>query len=328
MALHLSFACELYDKTLALWDGRVKPSGIDLTYLRMHAAEIFWDQLNFEEFDVSEMSLSAHIMEVSRHQSRFCALPVYTSRAFRRGSFYVRGDSAITSLADLRGARVGVPEYHQTAGLFMRGIMSDEFGIEPRDVQWFQAGLIHAGRKERVELRLPESVSVTRVGDRTLEELLRAGDVDAIACARMPPSFRRGEDWIRTLYEDPIEEDLQAYRRDRLLPIMHIVVVRRDVYDEHPWVGKSLWNAFTEAKAIAHDDLVDRGASFSMLPFFSQLLQRFEGVFGPELDPYGIEENRAVLERAVRWSYEQGLSERLVEVEELFPANLLEVHRS
>jgi 4,5-dihydroxyphthalate decarboxylase len=324
--VRISLACGRYDRTLALRDGRVKIDGIDLTYLPMGPAEIFWRQLQHEEFDASEMSLSAYIMEVSEDSPRFVGIPVFPSRVFRRAYVAVNVDAGIERGEDLKGKRIGVPEYHMTAALFIRGFLSDDHGVKAGDVEWIQAGQVTPGRKERVELKLPPEISVTHEPRRTLEEMLVSGEVDAVLGAYTPQCILDGHPKVRRLYDDPISLEKEAFRRTGIFPIMHMIAVRREVYEGNPWIATSLKRAFEDAKQVAYEDISDHGASSSILPFFQWEHERTIKELGEDFWPYGVEANRPTLEAAVRYSYEQGLSRRPVEVEELFPPALLREH--
>ncbi len=323
--LPLTLACDLYDRTAPLFDGRVVPQGIALNYLAQQPVETLWRQLRFAEFDVSEMSLSAYIMEVGRGDPRFIALPVPVVRIFRRGNVYVRKDAGIEHPGDLKGRRVGVPEYHMTAALFIRGFLADDHGVRPEDLEWFQGGQIEPGRKERVELHLPPEVHITHVPDRTLDEMLLAGDLDAIVTGAALASFQARDPRVGQLFEDPRAVDLEAYHRTGIFPIMHIIALRRDVYEANPWVALNLYRAFEEARALVAGTLASwRGGGSVMLPFFQDDLARAQAEMGIDPWPYGIEANRPTFEAAVRYSYEQSLSPRPVSVEELFVPNLVE----
>jgi 4,5-dihydroxyphthalate decarboxylase len=324
--LQIALACGAYDRTAPLRDGRVKPEGIDLAYLALGPAEIFWRQLKHQEFHASEMSLSAYIMDVAGGEPRFVGIPVFPSRVFRRAYVFVNAESGIERPEDLKGKRVAVPEYHMTAALFIRGFLSDDHGVRAEDVEWIQGGQTAPGRRERVELNLPEGIKLAHEPHRTIEELLLTGEVDALLGAYTPQSIRDGDSRVRRLYPDPVGRDKAAWKATGIFPIMHLVALRRDVYEHHPWVATSLRDAFVEAKRLALEELADHGASASMLPFFQWEMEQTVREHGEDFWPYGLESNRATLEAAVRYSYEQGLSARKVAVEELFPAALQESH--
>ena len=323
--LRINLACGLYDRTAPLYDGRVRPDGIDLNFIATNPIETLFRQLKFAEFDASEMSLSAYIMEVAGGSPRFIGLPAFPIRIFRRSSIFVRTDAGIERPEDLKGKRVGVPEYHMTAALFMRGLMSDDYDVHASDMQWFQGGQTEPGRQERVQLNLPAAISYTHVPDRTIDQMLLDGDLDAVFAQAPLDSFLAGDPRVRYLFDDPRAADLEAYQRTGIFPIMHLIVVRRDVYEANPWVALNLFRAFDASRQIVADTLRSYlGIAEVMLPFFGEDLKRTLDQFGPDFWPYGIERNRPTLDAAVRYSYEQHLSARRVSVDELFPPNLIE----
>jgi 4,5-dihydroxyphthalate decarboxylase len=320
VALTLSFACGRYDRTDPIMNGEVPVEGVDLVGLPLSPAETFWRLTQSGEFDVAEMSLSGFIMRVARGDDSYVGLPVFTSRVFRHSGIVIRRE--IGGAAELAGARVAVPEYHMTAVLFMRGLLGDEFGIRPQDVTWVQAGQYTPGRIERETLDLPSDIRVEVDRDRTVDELLAAGDVQG---ALSPYTSRLlGGDTIRRLYERPREAERDYYRRTGVYPIMHLVVLRRDVYGRHPWVATSLTKSFTEAKALCLARMSGIGGHPPVaLPFFLHHLEEARETFGADLWPYGLTANRATLETACRYSHEQGLSKRPVDPAELFAPNTL-----
>lgn len=326
VSIRISLACGDYARTRGLRDGTVQIEGLDLTYLSLPPAEIFWRMLRFEEFDASEMSLSAHIMGVSRGDSRFVAIPVFPSRIFRHSFIFVNRGAGIEAPHDLRGKRVGVPEYHMTAAMFIRGMLADEYGVQPSDLTWFQGGLEAPGRVERMQLDLPDDLRVNHVPDRTLDEMLDAGDIDALFSATVPPSMRAGSPRVARLFGDPKRAEIDYFQRTKIFPIMHTVAVRREVVDRYPWLPTELRKAFETAKAVHYERLqrthADPGCG---LPFAHYESEETFNVFGADFWPYGVRPNRPTLEAAVRYSHEQHLSARLVSVEELFDPSASEL---
>lgn len=320
MALTLSFACGRYDRTDPIMSGEVPVEGVDLVRLPMSPAETFWRLTQSGEFDLTEMSLSGFIMRVARGDDSYVGLPVYTSRVFRHSGIVVRPE--ITEPDALTGSRLAVPEYHMTAVLFMRGLLGDEFGIRPQDVTWVQAGQYAPGRIEREKLDLPPEIRVEVVRDRTVDELLASG---AVQGALSPYTSRLlGEGPIRRLYPHPRKAELEYFQRTGVYPIMHLVVLRRDIYQRHPWVATSLMKAFQEAKQLCLARMSGVGGHSPVaLPFFLHHLEEARAVFGDDLWPYGLDANRSTIQTACRYSFEQGLSKRLVEPAELFAPNTL-----
>lgn len=325
--LRVSLACGVYDRTLGLRDGSVQPEGIDLNYFDLRPTELFWRMVRHQEFDAAEMSLSAHIMNVSRGDERLVGIPVFPLRVFRHAFVFVNQDARISSPEDLRGKRVGVPEYHMTAALFARGFLADDYQVRPNDIHWFQGGVTRPGRMERVELDLPSGVTLEVVQDRTLDDMLAAGAIDALVSASVPPSFGKYPK-VRRLFADPMPVELDWYRRTGIFPIMHLVVVRRSLLDHNPWVAVSLMKAFERAKQQFLSSLDGRGAALSALPFHQLHVEEAMEVFSRDFIPYGTERNMATLEAALRYSHEQGLSARRVDVQELFAETTLKAQVS
>src|SRR5262244_4273634 len=241
--LRLTFACGPYDRTQSLRDGTLVPEGIDLVYLPLQPAEIFWRMLQYKEFDASEMSLSNYTSLVSDGDAPFIAIPAFPSRVFRHGYFFVNTDKGIRHPGDLKGRRGGVPEYSMTAAVYMRGLLEHEYGVRPSDVEWVQGRADRLGRKLPADIRLVHAPAGTELGD-----MLERGEIDFLMTANNPLSFRRGAPSVRRLFPNYVEMEKDYFRRTGIYPIMHTVVMRRDVYDANPWAALSLYKALCRAK--------------------------------------------------------------------------------
>lgn len=322
--LSLTLACSRYDRTRALEDGRVRPEGIELTFLAYEPMELFARQVRYAEFDVAEYSLGAYLIECSRGASRFTAIPVFPSRAFRHGSVYIRRGSGIERPQDLKGKRVGVPDYTMTAALWLRGLFQDEYGVRPEDIHWFVGGLNEPGGKARFDMEFP-GVRVEQA-TKSLNEMLVAGELDALFAPKAPRAFGQSPEVLR-LWPDYRRVEQEYYQRTGIFPIMHVVVIKKEIYDRHPWVGPSLFKAFVEAKALAEQDLQPQAHSVlkCMLPWSQEDYESTVALMGQDFWPYGVERNREVFETAARYAYEQGMAAKVVTVEEAFPANVLEL---
>ncbi|GAA5160513.1 ABC transporter substrate-binding protein [Amycolatopsis dongchuanensis] len=319
--LQLSFACWDYDRMHALQDGRVRPEGVDLNFLSLPVEETFYRQLRYQEFDVSEMSLSSYLLTLDRDDPPFVALPVFPSRVFRHQSIYINTASGIERPQDLVGKRVGLPEYQLTACVWQRGILAEEYGVPVDSVRYFTGGVEEPGRSEKIALNLPDSVSVTPIGPgQTLSAMLADGELDAIYSATQPSCFGRVPT-VRHLFEDFAAVEKDYYRRTRIFPIMHTVVLRRELHERHPWLARSLTKAFTRSLEVAYADLHHRNAFKVMLPWLQQHLAETLEVLGPGYWDYGLERNRHVLETFARYSHEQGLASRLRTAEEIVLAS-------
>ena len=321
--LPLSLACWDYDRTRRLLDGQVSIPGVALQALVHPVEETFFRMLRWREFDVSEMSLSSYVMSVFSDPKPFVAIPVFPSRAFRHGAIYVRGDSPLTQLGELAGATVGIPEYQMTASVWIRGILAEHYGVPVESISYRTGGLHDAGRKEKIRLQLPEHIDVRPApDDRTLEQMLLSGELDALYSARAPHAFRpdnaTGADSIRRLIKDPMHEEQQFFAQTQIFPIMHTVVIKRAVYEAHPWVARELFDAFCQARDLAYAELNEVTALKHMLPWGVQQAEEVHRLMGADFWAYGLEANRHVLETFSRYSHEQGLSPRVLEPEELF----------
>jgi len=316
--LPLTMAAVDYDRLAPIRDGRVPVEGIDLELLPMEVEEIFYRQARYAEFDVSEMSLSTYVLSLGRESFDYVAIPVFPSRYFRHQTMFINTRSGIERAEDLRGRRVGVPEYQITAGVWQRGILADDHGVQPRDVTWFSGGVEQPGRIEKQRIALPDDVAVTAIGpEQTLSAMLASGEIDALLSAHVPTAFYRHEH-VRRLFPDYKAVEQDYFRRTGIFPIMHLVVVRRSLLAREPWVARSLLKAFERARRVAREDLMYRSSLKVMLPWLADHVDETVAVLGEDYWTYGIEPNRHVLETFLRYSHEQGLAARRYEPEELF----------
>lgn len=325
MTRQITLACWDYDRTLPLADGRVHVEGVDLTYLHLPVEETFFRMARFKEFDAAEMSLSSYLVSLD-HGRPFVAIPVFPSRSFRHNGVYVNADAGIEVPADLAGRVVGVPEYQLTACVWIRGILAEHEGLPVTSVAYRTGGLHRPGRVEKLAVS-PKGVDVTAIGaDQTLDELLVAGELDAIYAPRTPRSFLRGDPAVRRLWDDPKAAELAYYRETKVFPIMHTVVIRRDRYEDAPWLAGALYKTFCAAKALVQEGLDDTAASPVTLPWTYAAVAEAKALLGEEYWPYGIEPNRAVLSTFARYAHEQGLTARRYEPEELFAPETAETY--
>ncbi len=323
--LPLTFACGDYDRTRALEEGTVRPDGIDLTYLRLPVEETFFRMMRHQEFEVAEMSLSSYVLSLRTAPSPFVALPVFTSRMFRHGALYCHADSGISTPEDLRGKRIGTPEYQLTACVWMRGILADRHDVPFDSVSYFTGGQETPGRIEKAGVDLPDSLRISRIPeDRTLARMLAEGEIDALCTPRVPSPFVAGDPRVRRVFPDVVAAEKEYYAATGIFPIMHVVVIRRDVYDRHRWVAQSLYKALLAAKEAAYDNLYDTSALRFMLPWLTPHLEEARELMGRDYWSYGVEGNRKTLSTFLRYHYEQGLSTRQWEPEELFAPESLE----
>lgn len=321
--LRLSLGCWNYDRTRSLLEGRIQPDGIDLNYLNMPVEETFFRMLRNREFDVAEMSLSSYTVSLFK-DSPFIAIPVFPSRFFRHSCIYVNKNSGIREPKDLIGKRIGNPEYQMTAPVWIRGILQDEYDVPVDSVTYFTGGEEEPNRSEKLKLDLPPNIKVERIGPtQTLAAMLASGDIDALYTARMPSTFH-STDKVRRLFEDfvPIEQDY--FRRTKLFPIMHTVVIRREIYEKNRWVAQSLYKAFCQAQQETYQDLYETAALKAMLPWLTAHVEEARREMGDDFWPYGFEKNVETLSTFLRYSYEQGLSKHLLTPSQLFAPETLE----
>lgn len=316
----VTVACDLNDRTRALADGTVRPTGVDLNFLPLQIEETFWRMLKHQEFDAAEMSMSSYMMTRGRGHPELVAIPVFPSRFFRHSCVFVNADAGIDEPADLSGKKVGVPEYQMTASLWVRGTLQHQYGVPPGEMHWYHGGEEDAGREEKLQLSLPDDVRLDELPEgRTLSGMLEAGDIDALVTARAPSSF--GTDAVERLFPNFREVERDYYRKTGIFPIMHTVVLRQDVYDDHPWVAQELYKAFTAAKEHCLERIGDTGELQVALPWLEAELESTRDLMGWDYWPYGVEENRETLETMTQYSHEQGLTEERLDVDDLFAPN-------
>jgi 4,5-dihydroxyphthalate decarboxylase len=325
--LQLSVAIGDYDRMRPLVDGAVRIDGVDPQYMLLDPEEIFFRAFRHADFDICELSMSSYSVKTAAGTSPYIAVPVFPSRAFRHTSVYVRTDR-IKQPSDLRGCRIGVPEYQLTANVWVRLVLEEDYGIKPSDVTWVRGGYEHAGRVEKISLDLPPDVRVESVGpDETISGLLASGALDAVIGPRAPSCFEQGHPHVGYLFADPQQAGMEWYRRTRLFPIMHLLGIRRTLADAHPWLPYAVTKAFEQSKAVALAKLGDTSATKVTLPFVEEQLRAARALMGQDFWSYGLEPNRHVLQRFLQRHYEEGLSSRLLQPEELFHPGSLETHK-
>ena len=326
--LPLTLACWNYDRTRALADARMQPDGIDLNYLTLPVEETFFRMLRHREFDAAEMSLSSYVVSLFSPERPFIAIPVFPSRFFRHSCIFVSAASGIREPKDLAGRRIGNPEYQMTAPVWIRGILADEYGVDVTSPTYYSGGLEEPGRPEKLALELPASIKTARIAPhQTLAAMLAGGEIDALYTARTPSTFRTAPHAVKRLFEDFEAVERAYYRKTGIFPIMHTVVIRRDVYERNPWVAQSLSKALHLAQRETYRDLQETAALKVMLPWLSAHVEQTVRDMGEDFWPYGFARNRETLATFLRYSHEQGLSKRLLQPEELFAPESLEAFK-
>lgn len=323
--LRLSLACWDYDRTHALADGSVRPEGIDLIYQNLFVEETFFRMARFREFDAAEMSLSSYCVSLGRESPPFIAIPVFPSRFFRHSCIFVSAKSGIREPKDLAGKRIGVPEYQMTAPVWIRGILQDEYGVDPASCEYLSGGEEETGRDEKIGIELPPKFKLRPIGPaQTLSRMIADGDLDAMHTARTPSTFHTRPGTVKRLFENYVEVEKAYYRKTKIFPIMHTIVIRRDVYEANRWVAQSLYKAFVQAQRKTYENLQTTMALATMLPWQIAHVEEAKRELGDDWWPYGFQPNRRVLETFLRYHHEQGLSKRRLKVEELFAPETLE----
>lgn len=316
--LRLSIAVGDYDRIRPLFDGRVPIDGVDPVFLALSPEEIFFRAFRTAEFDICELSLSSFALTIDRGDSPYVGVPVFPSRAFRHTSIYVRKDRGIRTPTDLRGRRIGLPEYQLTANVWVRGLLDSEYGVQPSEIDWVRAGIEEPGRHEKIKFRLPDGVRVTDAPEgATLSAMLAAGEIDGLIGPRMPSCFTDDQSRVGWLFDDPTAEAIAYYRKTGIFPIMHMIGVRKDIVARHGWLPATLLKAFTEAKEVATRNLADTSATKVTLPFVEEQLLAARRLMGADFWSYGFAPNRHVLQAFLAQHHKQGLSSREIEPEEM-----------
>ena len=317
--LRLTFAASDYDHLRDLTNGEVPVEGIDLNCLKLSIEETFFRFTKFREWDVSEMSMGKYISLISQDDDTITGIPVFPSRVFRQSSLFVLADSPIKTAADLAGKRIGIPEWAQTASIYTRGWMVHQIGVPLQDVEWIQAGVSQPGRVEKVALKLPDGVRYRPEPERSLTEMLLAGDIDAVMAAHPPEPFERGEPGIVQLYPNYREVEEAYYRETGIFPIMHVIAIRGDVFRANRWIAGNLMKAFEIAKNNSMARALEFTATRFPFAWCYEAAGKARELFGEDFFPYGIEANRTTLDAFLQYGFEQGVCHRRLQPEDLFP---------
>lgn len=309
---------EYWDRSKALMDGTVKIEGVDLTY-HLPPPDLFQRMIETAEFEAGEMSTSFMIMMYGRGDRRLVCLPLFTARDFFHGRIFINPASGIKRPEDLKGKRIGLPDYAMTAAIWIRGMIHHEYGVTARDAKWFCGGFDRAVKYvQRMPLDLPSDISLTVIPEtKSLVSMLLDGELDAVASPGRPKAFIEGDPRIARLFPDYGADEKAYYRKAKLFPTVHVVVLRRDVYEANRWLVKNMMDAFTKARNIGWNTMKDNLRILS-LPWLSVDLEEAEGLFSGPPFRYGFEANRPELEALVRYGYEQGLTRSQLSPEELF----------
>jgi 4,5-dihydroxyphthalate decarboxylase len=318
-ALPMTFACGLYDRMTALYTGEVRPVGIDLNFIAVNDPRALFDRMAArQEFDASEMSTSEYVSRFAAGKCPFVAIPAFPSRMFRHG--FITVDSRVVKTPkDLEGKRIGIQLYIMTAAVWIRGLLQHDHGVDLSNVQWVE-GAMEEPRPHGNPTVLPPLKPISIVANtsgKSLSELLEAGDIQAVVGADVPSAIRRVPH-VKRLFPDFRAEEKAYYRRTKIFPIMHLVVLRREFHERHPFAATSLFNALEESRSLAQRRMRYIGALRYMLPWLPAELDEIDEVFGGDPWPYGIEPNRPTLEALVRFLADQSMIAAPVKLEDLF----------
>ena len=326
--LQLSLACAGYDRTRALFDGRVAIDGVDIIPTVLEPEEAFHRAFKYGEFDITEISMSSHTVMTARGEADYVGIPAFLSRVFRHSGIYINTSKGITRPEDLRGKTIGVPEYQITANVWIRGILSDDYGVAADQVHWRRGGIEQPGRGERSPITLPDSIALQQIPeDKTLSGMLEAGEIDAMISARAPSCLLRGSSKVARLFPNYKDVEADYFKRTGHFPIMHMVGIRKSLVEQHPWLPVNVYKAFAEAKRLAMHDLNEINMLLVTLPWVVHEYNATRELMGDDYWPYGFKENLHSLDVFTRYHHEQGLSSRKLAPEELFAPSVIDLSR-
>lgn len=321
--LTLSLAVGAYDHVRDVAAGAVPIEGINLISTHGPIEDLLYRTSHNAEWQVAELGMGSYTSQLARGEQPYVALPIYTSRVFRHSAVYVRKGAGIQKPSDLNGKRIGMPEWGMAAAVWARGMLAESYGFDPKSAHWFQAGLYQPGRVDRMPPKKELEMNYTQVMDKSLSDMLEAGELDALFSARTPDLLNRPDAPIERLFKNLREEELAYWKKTEIFPIMHMIGLRRDIYEQHPWVVKQLCNAFEESKRRSLARVHDTAGSYYPVPLMLHAVQEAQTVTGYDFWPYGLDGNQKTLSAFLRYAHEQGVTNRMLDVEELFPKEAL-----
>jgi 4,5-dihydroxyphthalate decarboxylase len=325
--LNLSVAVGDYDRNRPLINGAVRIDGVDPVFMTLSPEEIFFRAFRSQDFDICELSLSSFTLKTALGECPYVGIPAFVSRMFRHTSIYVRTDR-IKEPKDLKGKKVGLPEYQLTANVWARAILEDDYGVKPSDIHWIRGGIEEAGRPEKITVKLPPGVRLDNAPEgKTISELLINGDIDGFIAPRPPSFMSEGTKNVGWLFPDPTAVAKDYFKRTGIFPIMHLIGIRRTLVEKHPYLPVAVFKAFEQSKATALAALSDTAATKVTLPFIEERLKEARDLMGQDFWAYGVEPNRKTLESFLHHHHAQGLSPRLMKVEELFHPSVYETFK-
>jgi 4,5-dihydroxyphthalate decarboxylase len=328
MTLDLTVAVTLYDRTRPFLDGRVKIEGCEATVFELEPEEMFHRALHYEEFDITELSFSNYLTMTANGDCPYIAIPVFPARKFRHSGIFINKKSGITKPKDLKGKRIGTPEYQVTAVTWMRGVLEDEYGVAPADMNWLWGGLEQAGRTQKTAFTPPKGLSLEAIPQgQTLTEMLAEGTLDAVIAPRSPKCFVAGHPDVTRLWPDFIPTEQEYFTRTGIFPIMHLVGIHKRRVAENPWLADSVFKAFEAAKAMAYAEVSYDNSPRATNPWMEAYTAQAKALMGDDFWPYGLDENRKTVEAFLRYHFDQGLAAKRLTAEEIFVPSTLERSR-
>jgi 4,5-dihydroxyphthalate decarboxylase len=319
-SLQLTLAISDYEHVREIAQGIVRADGVTLTPLIFPSIEeITFRFTRSLEWDVSELSFGKYTSLTSQGTAPMVAIPVFPSRVHRHSAIYVHRDRGIRTAKDLEGRAVGIPEWAQTAGIYVRGFLAEDYGVDLSKIHWLQAGVDQPGRAEKVELKLPAGIRYEGRPQTSLSAMLASGEIDAVISARAPESFSAPDGKVVRLFPNYRAEEERFFKQTGIFPIMHVMTIRRAVFEQHPWVAMNLYKMFDEAKRRCFGRLRDFTCARIPLPWAAALVDEIAAAYGPDPFPYGVEPSRATIEAFLRYCHDQGVTHRRMTMEDLFP---------
>jgi 4,5-dihydroxyphthalate decarboxylase len=325
MSLKLTVAVTNYDRTRALLDGQVKIEGCEATMLDLEPEEMFHRALHYQEFDVAELSFSNYLTMTAAGDCPYAGIPVFPGRKFRHSGIFVNARSGIEKPEDLKGKIVGTPEYTVTAVTWVRGFLEDEHGVKPTDISWCWGGLREPGRAQKTDFQIPDGLTLEPIRQgATLQDMLAAGEIDALIAPRSPAGFDEGHPDIARLFPDYVEQEQAYFKRTGIFPIMHLVGIRKELMGANPWLPDSVFKAFEAAKNMALEEVAYSNIPRVTNPWMEAHDSQTRAIMGDDFWPYGMDENRTTVEAFLDYHYRQGLAVKQLTAEEIFVPSTLE----
>ncbi len=326
--LNLSLACGAYDHVRDIAEGAVLIDGIELTAMYGAIEDILYRTHNHAEWHIAELGMGGYTSRLARGEQPYVAIPVFTSRVFRHSSIYVRSDSGIEKPEDLNGKRIGLPEWGMAAAVWARGMLADLHGFDQHSVRWVQSGLHEPGRVDRTPPAERLNLRYERATGKSLNDMLVEGEIDGLISARTPNAMQLPGAPVHRLFSNLHDTELDYWKSSGVFPIMHLIGIRRDVYEQHRWTAVQLYRAFDESKNRSLTRARDTAGSYFPVPLMLHAVQTAIAVSGDDFWPYGVVANRPSIAAFLRYAYEQGVTQRPLEVDELFAPETLFLTRT